>query len=734
MSIADSADHASFTDAVHRWAARGDAVSAVRGALDGAEPALLPGAAELGLFAVTAPEESGGLGAPFVDLAVMVEQCGHDLVPGPVVPTAVAAHFLASGGPDVAGPDVADLAESVMAGERPVGIVPSALSASSTETVSGRRVDGALVLDADHLTAVGLHPGGLLMLAVVVDSATRWVVVDADGPGVASKVMSAVDGTATVAVVSLRGVGVPDSAVLAAPDELVRAAVVAGYAAYASGLTRWALDTATEHAKFREQFGKPIGSFQAVKHLCAEMLCRSEQMTAAAWDAAHAVSDALSSDALSSDSTAQLGLATAVAAAATADLPAATAADCIQVLGGIGFTFDHAAHLYLRAALSLRQQLGGTTPWHDAVAGAVLSGTRRRVEVDLSDSEHLRDEVRATSERIAASDDVRRALADSGYLMPHWPRPYGLGAGPALQLLVDDELDRAGVARPDIVIAGWAIPTILEHGTDEQRDRFVAPTLAGDITWCQLFSEPEAGSDLAALRTKAVRTDGGWLLTGQKIWTSEAHNADWAICLARTDPDAPKHKGISYFLVDMRSPGIDVRPLREITGNALFNEVFLDDVFVGDDCLVGETGGGWRLARTTLANERVAMGGGGLGKEMESLLDQLAHAPAGLDPVARDRLGRLCVHAQIGRVLDARSVVQQLAGTDPGAISSVRKLIGARHRQDVPEFALSVLGPDGLAMSDAADLYLRNRCLTIAGGTSQVLATAAAERILGLPR
>ncbi len=170
-------------------------------------------------------------------------------------------------------------------------------------------------------------------------------------------------------------------------------------------------------------------------------------------------------------------------------------------------------------------------------------------------------------------------------------------------------------------------------GTPEQIDRFAGPTLRGEIAWCQLFSEPGAGSDLAALRTRAVRVEGGWRLTGQKVWTSAARQADWAICLARTNPDAPKHKGISYFLVDMASPGIDVRPLREITGDALFNEVFLDDVFVPDALLVGNVDGGWALARATLANERVAMGSGSsVGAAVESLLAQAGDARRPADP------------------------------------------------------------------------------------------------------
>ncbi|MGU3292820.1 acyl-CoA dehydrogenase [Williamsia sp. M5A3_1d] len=728
MAIADSSEHASFIDAVHQLAQHVDTVGLVRTDIDHTDPRggtdtwteVWSQVADLGLFAVTVPEQHDGLGASAVDLAVMLEQSGHDLVPGPLVATAVTAHLLAG----------SELGATLLTGARAVALAPAGVAPGADVGASIRESPDGTLVDADGITVVGAIDNGLVLLAADSDSDSsgerrRWLVVELSSPGADLKTATALDGRAGVASLSLRGVAA--AAVIDTRSELVAARLVAGLAAQASGITRWALDTAVAYAKVRTQFGAPIGSFQAVKHLCAEMLCRSEQMTAAAWDVAHAVADGAHGD---GD---QLALSTAVAAAAAADLPVATTQDCIQVLGGIGFTFDHPAHLYLRAALSIRTMLGGTEPWRAHCADAALAGVRRRVDIDLSAVEDRRTEVRATCERIAASADTRRALAETGYLMPHWPAPYGLGAGAAEQILLDDELERAGVVRPDIVIAGWAIPTILEHGTDAQRSRFVAPTLAGDIVWCQLFSEPEAGSDLASLRTRATRTDGGWRLQGQKIWTSEAHTADWAICLARTDADLPKHKGISYFLVDMRSSGVDVRPLREITGNALFNEVFLDDVFVPDDCLVGEVNGGWRLARTTLANERVAMGGSGLGKEMESLLDQLADADP-LSPVGRDTLGALCVDAQIGRVLDARSVQASIAGMDPGAISSVRKLIGARHRQAVPEFAVTALGQAGLAASDAADLYLRNRCLTIAGGTSQVLASAAAERILGLPR
>jgi alkylation response protein AidB-like acyl-CoA dehydrogenase len=289
------------------------------------------------------------------------------------------------------------------------------------------------------------------------------------------------------------------------------------------------------------------------------------------------------------------------------------------------------------------------------------------------------------------------------------------------------------VQRPDISIGWWAAPTILEHGTPEQVERFIPGTLTGDVYWCQLFSEPGAGSDLASLRTKAVRADGGWLLTGQKVWTSNAHRADWGVCLARTNPDAPKHKGITYFLVDMKSPGIDIRPLREITGENLFNEVFFDDLFVPDEMVVGTVDGGWPLARTTLANERVAMASGGaLDKGMEHLLEVIGARD--IDVAEQDRLGVLIVAAQVGALLDQLIAKMAVGGHDPGAASSVRKLIGVRYRQSLAETIMDSHAGSGIVDSPDVRYWLNTRCLSIAGGTEQILLTVAGERLLGLPR
>ena len=352
--------------------------------------------------------------------------------------------------------------------------------------------------------------------------------------------------------------------------------------------------------------------------------------------------------------------------------------------------------------------------------------------------------MRADVESVAALPETERraALVDTGLLMPHWPVPYGRAADAVTQVVIDEELARAGVVRPDIVIAGWALPTILQHGTDAQRERFVRPSLLGDLVWCQLFSEPGSGSDLASLRTKAVRVDGGWRITGQKVWTSVAEQADWAICLARTDPDVPQHKGITYFLVDMRSPGIDVRPLREITGEALFNEVFLDEVFVPDDCVVAEPGDGWKLARTTLANERVAMATTRLSASTERAVE-LASAGT-LTAAEQVAVGRAVALSTVCTLLGVRSTLRSLAGQGPGAESSVAKLLGVRNRQDASELVVS-LQQERLLLVDttargedrfAADVWemLNTRCLSIAGGTTQILRNVAGERILGLPR
>jgi alkylation response protein AidB-like acyl-CoA dehydrogenase len=283
------------------------------------------------------------------------------------------------------------------------------------------------------------------------------------------------------------------------------------------------------------------------------------------------------------------------------------------------------------------------------------------------------------------------------------------------------------------------LPTIVGHGSVEQQERWVPASLRGEITWCQMFSEPDAGSDLASLTTRATRVGGGWSISGQKVWTTMAHLAQWAICLARTDPDVPRHEGIGCFMVDMTTPGIDIRPLRELTGMAMFNEVFLTDVFVPDECVIGSPTGGWEAARTTLANERVSMGSGSsFGPGVASLFALATESGALDDALVRDRLGGLAIDAHAVAVLGMRTTLRALAGGQPGPEASVRKLLGVEHEQAVQEAGLSLLGPAAAVVEGAGAAwtggFLGNRALSIAGGTSEIQRNLIAERLLGLPK
>lgn len=689
MPIGISDEHSELAASVRKWAESQGSIAAVRAA-ETDRSALAPWgalAAEMGLPAIALPEAVGGGGGTLLDQAVAIEAAAYALVPGPLLTTTVAGLLY----------DDEALRDGIAAGAVTVGM----------------GIDPRAVVEA----------GSATHLSVPLGDGRHVLVPAAD---VEVRVGETVDSTRTVGEVVLGDLPLdelPSAVAGTAPRALVVLA-----AAEASGIARWCLDTAVEYAQVREQFGKKIGAFQAVKHLCAEMLEISESVTAAAWDAAEAAE---------ADED-QATFAAGVAATVCFDGAVEVAKACIQVLGGIGFTYEHDAHLYLRRAIALRALLGDGGAHAAALSACASRGVRRSGAIDFGGLDaQFRDGARAEARRIGALpvEDQRGALAASGYLTPHWPAPYGLGAGPVQQLVIDQELEAAGVERPDLVIGAWAAPTILEGGTDEQRERWVGPTLTGEITWCQLFSEPGAGSDLASLRMKAERTEGGWLLTGQKVWNSIAERADWGVCLARTDAEAKPHAGITYFVVDMKSAGIDVRPLRELTGEALFNEVFFDNVFVPDDCVVGEVNGGWRLAVTTLANERVAMAGSKLGDSVELAIELLAEPHR---PSAEESVGRAIALAQVVKLLGTRSTLRSIAGQGPGAESSVAKLVGVRSRQDSAELAMQLLGAEVFTCSERAraanDLFLRNRCLSIAGGTTQILRNVAGERLLGLPR
>jgi 3-oxochol-4-en-24-oyl-CoA dehydrogenase len=753
VPIAITEDQLALQASIREWAKRAGTLALVRALEPDGGPAsgeaLAAGPywndlADLGLFSITLPPRAGGDGGTPADVAAALEQVTIALAPGPVMPTLLAGLALAGseGSPDLEDP--ADLmARHALLPELAAGRASVAVGVTTGTVTGAWLADGTLRVNGDTGPLLGGGSTSHLLLGAATDDGAAWFLLPASQPGVEIHRRRPVDFSRSLADIRLIDVLVAPGQILAGlTTERLRDLAATLYAVESVAVASWCCHTAAQYAGTRHQFGRPIGSFQAVKHLCAGMLCRAERATALAWDAARAMGEAPD----------ELPLAAAAAAALALDAAVDNAKDCIQVLGGIGFTWEHDAHLYLRRALALRQLLGGSSRWRRRAADLALTGKRRhlgvypRMNASGADPPPGALAARAQAAKIAALPPERRrtALADAGYAAPQWPEPYGLSASPAAQLIIDEELSGAGLSRPDLVIGGWAVPAIVAHGTAAQRERFAGPTLRGEITWCQLFSEPEAGSDLASLRTRAMRTEGGWLLSGQKVWTSLAREADWAICLARTDPAAPRHRGLTFFLVAMDSAGIEIRPLREITGRSVFNEVFLDEVFVPDDCVVGVAGTGWQVARTTLATERVAMGrGSALGEAAERLVGAVRSGGLADDPCAREQLGALVADGLAVSLMDLRSTLAQLTGADtgpggPDRQSAVRKLVGVAHRQAAAEAALTLCGPDGAAQdgatADPIQEFLLTRCLSIAGGTTQILLSVVAERVLGLPR
>jgi alkylation response protein AidB-like acyl-CoA dehydrogenase len=635
VAIAITPDQQALQASLRDWAKQVAPLAAVRRMEqdDAAPISYFTDLAALGVFSIAVPEDTGGAGGTLADLAAALEQLAVALVPGPVLPTALAAVLAA--------PQLPALTGSALTGSRTVATAAVALEPG---TLTGtRHPDGTLHVTGRAGPVLGAGTTSHLLLGAATGQGEIWFWLDAADATLTRH--QPLDFSRSLADVTLTGNAVPETQILTAlTTQRVRDLAATLFAAEAAGVAAWCNATAADYAKTRRQFGRIIGEFQAVKHLCATMAGRAERAAALAWDAARAADEA----------PAEHPLAAAAAAALALDDAVDNAKDCIQVLGGIGFTWEHDAHLYLRRALALRQLLGGSAPWRIRTAELAAAGARR-----------------------------------------HLPAP------------AEKPSSYQG-------IAAWAIPAVEAHGTPAQRDRFTDPA----ITWCQLFSEPEAGSDLAGLRTRAERADGGWRLTGQKVWTSLARQADWAIALARTDPDVPKHAGLTYFLVDMHAPGIDIHPLREITGRQMFNEVFLDDVFVPDDCVLGARGDGWRIAMSTLATERVAIGTG-----QDEAVQTLLAAGGAENPFFSERTG---VHV-------ATSLSIALLG-ERGAHPAIRKLIGTGHRQAVAETVLELLGPAGAVEGEASGEFLLTRCLSIAGGTTQILLTQVGERVLGLPR
>jgi alkylation response protein AidB-like acyl-CoA dehydrogenase len=711
MALAISDDHKALADVVRSFATANELRTQTRRTLDG--PASDPGPAwkqmaDLGWLGLHLPEEHGGSGFGLPELAVVAEGLGAAVAAGPFLPTVVAAGVIdAVGSAEQRARLLPGLAD---------GSVCASLAVQAEVTRDG---DGTLAGTASAV--LGGVWGRLHLVAVGADLA----VLPADAVGVELSSVQALDPGLGLAQLALTGVR--EGIELLPGGRAVALRVLRFIAsAEAAGGARACLDMALGYAKVREQFGRTIGGFQAVKHHLANLLVRTELATAAAWDGVRVGIAGPEGE-----------LAAAVAAATALSAYQFAARMNIQLHGGIGFTWEHDAHLYLRRAATLAALAGPVERAESDVFAATAAGTRRGFAVELPpEAETYRRDAEDFVRQFHVTDPAQRRdlLVDSGYLVPHWKRPWGREAGPTEQLVLEEALD--GIEIPNLGIGGWVLLTITQKASAEQIDRWVFPSLRGELTWCQLFSEPNAGSDAAGVQTRGERVEGGWRINGQKVWTSGAQNCNRGLATIRTDPSAPKHRGITTMAIDLTAPGVDVRPLREITGDALFNEVFFDNVFVPDADVVGEVNNGWTVARATLGNERVTIGGGSRqGLSAVQLVALHAQFAAGDDGLARD-VGRLVAEELAMGLISLRQVERAVSGAEPSPEGNVTKLLSAEHAQRVTELGMSIAGPAGVCggTPELTYEYLFDRCLSIAGGTSEVGRNVIAERILGLPR
>jgi alkylation response protein AidB-like acyl-CoA dehydrogenase len=716
---------------------------------------------------LTVPVEQGGSGATFVELAILLEELGHGGDPTPFLAT-TSQHL--------------PLVRSCLAGaardariEAIAGGSPGA--AVLDEGAVSARLDG----DAWVLQGTAAH-----VLDAARADALAVVATTPDGPGVllvprADAVVTpeaSFDPALRLATVQLDGVRVPvDHAgtgpEVAAAIDRARQEAVTGLAAVMVGASQRVFDLVLDHIRHRHQFGVPIGSFQAVKHMAVDVYTAIERARAVTRFAALAIAE--------DDD--RRALAASVAKAAAGDAQRIASEHGVQLFGGLGYTWENDLHLYLRRAKAGEALLGTAHEHRVAASGLVLAALADedqdpddlalRMELDEATAAFRQELVdwldanqpapEETTERSRSSAHVpewartwQRKMFDAGWLIPGNPPEFG-GRNATLmeQLVHHEELSRRRIYlsfNPQGV--SIVTPSILAFGTDEQKEQWARRILRAEITAALGMSEPDAGSDLAGLRTRAVLDGDRFVVNGQKVWTSGAHDADVILAFVRTDPDAPKHKGISCLLIPTDSPGLTRRPFGAIQGPEVqdFNEVFFDDVEVPAENLVGPLNEGWRVATGSLGHER-AMLWLGYAERLEDLvthggrvlLDQGLEA----DGYALDWFGRLVTDSHALRLLGYRTLAEVQRGVVPAA-QSILKLLGSEAVQRATLHVLEALGPDGLDPTVRSapyeplnldewadgwfDLYLRTFSMTIAGGTSQIQRNIVAEHVLGLPR
>ncbi|OBI26034.1 acyl-CoA dehydrogenase [Mycolicibacter terrae] len=740
MSVALTLEQREVGESLRRFAARHAPIADTRTAFDALAAGELPGwwpeLVANGFHAIHLPESCGGQGGGLLDAACVLEAAGKASLPGPLLPTVVAGA-------------VGLLAQATPAREALLGAVaagaPATVVLPQHATLTARPIDGGWLIDGvADLVSGACSARVALVGADRVDGAEIWLAIDLSRPQVSVDPVAGTDLLTDLGTLTLTGYPATAADVLTGIEPGRAEWLAVGLAAAVSaGIAGWCVEAATAHLRTREQFGKPIGTFQALQHRAAMLLVHSELASAAAWDAVRAATDTPDQHQMA-----------AAAAALTAITPCPDAVlDTLTMFGAIGFTWEHDLHLYWRRATSVAASIGAATGWARRL-GELATTQQRDFTVDLGGAEaEFRASVVATLDAAAALDNdgpgrqgdyphfqtgpQRTLIAEAGLIAPQWPAPWGLDASPLQQLIIIEEFaKRPGLVRPSLGIAEWILPSLVRAAPDALQQQLIPPTQRGELAWCQLFSEPGAGSDLASLTTRAVKVEGGWRINGHKIWTSAAQRADYGALLARTDPAAAKHRGIGYFIVDMRSPGIEIQPIVMATGAAEFNEVFLTDVFVPDEMLLGEPTEGWQLAIATMAEERSAISGY-VENDRAIALRCIAAAGGDQRDDAVRALGELDAYTNAIKALGVRETIRLLDGQGLGAASSIAKVAMNVLLRRTFRATLATVGRLAMAAdSDPAvvEPYLLSPAELIGGGTNEIQLNVIAQMILGLPR
>lgn len=740
MTLGLTPEQHDLSTAVGHFAGRHAPIAATRDNFDAVAAGHLPGWWDAltanGFHAVHLPERIGGQGGRLMDAACVIESAAKALLPGPLLPTVQTGAVALQADPT---PAAESLLSELAAGSPAALVLPN--DGDFRAHTDGQRwqISGASAVTAGVRAAAVILVGARDEHDEVI-----WVLVRTEKPTATIQSVAGTDLVTDVGVLRLDEYAVAESDLLTGIDsDRAECVAVSLVASAAAGIAQWCVEAVTAHLRIREQFGKVIGTFQALQHSAAMLLVNSELATASAWDAVRAVDESI----------AQHRLAAAGAAVLTISPMPDLVLDALTMFGAIGFTWEHELHLYWRRAISLAASIGPANRWARRL-GALTCTQTRDMSVNLGDAEaqfrswvgetldaalELRNDKpgRQGDYEYFESGPQRTLIAEAGLIAPHWPAPWGVDAGPLKQLIIDEEFaKRPALVRPSLGIAEWILPSIVSAGSKELQERLIQPTQRGELAWCQLFSEPGAGSDLASLATRATRVEGGWKINGHKIWTSMAHRADFGALLARTDPEASKHRGIGYFILDMQSPGIEIEPIKTATGDAHFNEVFLNDVFVPDSMLLGGPTDGWALAIATMAEERSAISGY-VKFDRAVAIRRLAAQPGHDRDDATRELGELDAYTNAIRALGVRETIRLLDGQASGPASSIAKVAMNVLLRRTFRATLQLTGR--VAMEADADPavvepYLHLPAELIGGGTREIQLNIIAQMILGLPR